>query len=389
MDSDMKTKIRLFFADTIEQLPWPDNEDGSYARAYLTPLIQQGTQRFIDNVTTTYMALLIDERIVLPLSLNRREYANSYVCSPYTHYITYAKEELTLVKPAWLRRLFATIFTLLGLLGKACQMNQVVCVNNWLLSTNLYPSLSTQQLKDILDFLKQRFPHHAIVFRSLNNATTPTMMTDLKHLGCTLPGSRQVYLLRPADPHALTSKARWLLKRDFTLLARYGYTAAINEELTEDDIARIVDLYNVLYLDKYSRSNPMFNEHFIRLALYEKILQLVVLKKDKRIDAVLGYFYRNGVMTTPLFGYDTALPQELGLYRMLSVILFNIAKERGLLLHESSGATQFKRNRGACAEIEYSAIYVQHLPLYRYLYWDMLTFLLDRIGIPYMQKHKL
>ncbi len=385
----MQTNIRLFFADTIEQLPWPDSEDGNYSRAYLTPLIQHGTQYFIENVTTTYMALLIDERIVLPLSLNRREYANSYVCSPYTHYITYAKEELTLVQPAWLRRLFATIFTLLGLLGKACRMNHVVCVNNWLLSTNLYPPLSTQQVADMLTFLKERFPHHTIVFRSLNNHTTSMIMADLKRLGCTLLGSRQVYLLRPADPHALTSKARWLLKRDFVLLAHYSYTKSTNEELTEDDIARIVELYNVLYLDKYSRSNPMFNEHFIKLALHEKILQLVALKKDGRIDAVLGYFYRNGVMTTPLFGYDTALPQELGLYRMLSVVLFNIAKERGLLLHESSGAAQFKRNRGAYSGIEYSAIYAQHLPLYRRFYWKLLAFLLDSIGIPYMQQHKL
>ena len=389
MDNDMQTNIHLFFADTIEQLPWPDSEDGSYARAYLTPLIQQSSQHFIDNVITTYMALLIDERIVLPLSLNQRDYANSYVCSPYTHYITYAKEELTLVQPAWLRRFFATIFTLLGLLGKACQMNNVVCVNNWLLSTNLYPSLSTQQVADILTFLKQRFPQHTIIFRSLNNHTTPMIMADLKRLGCTLLGSRQAYLLRPANPHALTSKARWLLKRDFALLAQYGYMTATNKDLTENDIARIVELYNVLYLDKYSRSNPMFNEHFIRLALHEKILQLVALKKDGRIDAVLGYFSRNGVMTTPLFGYDTTLPQELGLYRMLSVVLFNIAKERDLLLHESSGAAQFKRNRGAHGEIEYSAIYAQHLPLYRRLYWNMLAFLLDNIGIPYMQQHKL
>jgi hypothetical protein len=387
--SKMSTSIRLFVAENIAQLPWPDTEDGAYARAYLTPLIAYGPQHFIENVTTTYMALLIDERIVLPLSLNRREYQNSYVCSPFTHYVTYAIEELALVQPAWLRRLFAAILTLLGLLGKACRMNQVLCVNNWLLSTNLYPPLTTQQLADILDFLQKRFPHHAIIFRSLNAVTTADILADLACLGCTPLGSRQVWLVQPADPHALNAKARWLLKRDLALISRHGYTLVTNDTLSAEDTTRIVELYNMLYLEKYSHSNPMFNERFIRLALHERTLQLIALKKKERIDAVLGYFCRNGIMTTPLFGYDTALPQELGLYRMLSAVLFQVARERGLLLHESSGAAQFKRNRGAYGTIEYSAIYHRHLPRRRRLYWSLLAFLLNTIGVPYMQRHRL
>src|SRR5579875_2475338 len=101
----MSTSIRLFVAENIAQLPWPGTEDGAYARAYLTPLIEYGPQHFIENVTTTYMALLVDEQIVLPLSLNRHEYENSYVCSPFTHYVTYAIEELALIHPVWQRRL--------------------------------------------------------------------------------------------------------------------------------------------------------------------------------------------------------------------------------------------------------------------------------------------
>src|SRR5579875_313898 len=364
----MSTSIRLFVAENIAQVPWPDTEDGAYARAYLTPLIEYSPQHFIENVTTTYMALLVDEQIVLPLSLNRHEYENSYVCSPFTHYVTYAIEELALIHPVWQRRLFATILTLLGLLGKACRMNQVLCVNNWLLSTNLYPPLTTQQLADILDFLQKRFPHHAIIFRSLNAVTTADILADLTCLGCTPLGSRQVWLVHPADPRALNAKARWLLKRDLALISRHGYTLATNDRLSAEDTARIVELYNKLYLEKYSRSNPMFNERFIRLALREKTLQLIALKKDGRIDAVLGYFYRNGIMTTPLFGYDTALPQELGLYRMLSAILFQVARERGLLLHERSGAAKFKRNHGAYGTIASRARSLPHLPRRCHLY---------------------
>jgi hypothetical protein len=90
--------IRLFDTETIDQLPWPATTDGAYARAYLTPLLTNGPTHYITNVTTRYMALLIDEQIVLPISLNEEEYTNSYVCSPYSHYVTYAKEELVLIQ---------------------------------------------------------------------------------------------------------------------------------------------------------------------------------------------------------------------------------------------------------------------------------------------------
>jgi len=73
---------------------------------------------------------------------------------------------------------------------------------------------------------------------------------------------------------------------------------------------------------------------------------------------------------------------------MLSTVLFNIARENGHLLNESSGAAQFKRNRGGFAAIEYSAVYDQHLPWYRRLCWTVLAVLLVAIGIPLMQKYK-
>ena len=385
----MNVTIRLFDAHNIAQLPWPPTENGVYARSYLCPLIEQGPVSFISNVTTQYMALLIDEQIVLPISLNEHDYANSYVCSPYTHYVSYAKEELVLLKQPWLRRLFALTLDMLGLLGKLCQMNRVVHINNWLFSTNLYPNLTPEQLIAVVAFVQEKFPRHALIFRSLNVLMHSTFIAALREIGSTLIASRQIYVVHPADPSALNAKARWLLKRDYALIARYGYTLAANADLHKEDVARIVKLYNMLYLDKYSRYNPMFTEKFLSQAWRERTLELVAIQKDGRIDAALGYFVRNGIMTTPLFGYDTTLPQELGLYRMLSSVLFRIAQERNLCLHESSGAAQFKRNRGAVGEIEYSAVYARHLPLYRRIYWALLALLLDKIGVPYIKKHKL
>lgn len=150
-----------------------------------------------------------------------------------------------------------------------------------------------------------------------------------------------------------------------------------------------LSLYKLLYLEKYSYHNPQFTERFIAAAMASGTLRLYGLRKEGRLNAVMGYFCRNGIMTTPLFGYDTAVPQSVGLYRMLSACLIGQARENGHLLHESAGAAQFKRNRGAVADFEYSAVYERHLPWGRRWCWLLLDRLLNRAGVPLMRRMKL
>jgi len=51
-----------------------------------------------------------------------------------------------------------------------------VMVNNWLLSTNLYPPSSNETLEAISRFLIERFPKHAIVYRSVNPILNESML---------------------------------------------------------------------------------------------------------------------------------------------------------------------------------------------------------------------
>lgn len=190
-------------------------------------------------------------------------------------------------------------------------------------------------------------------------------------------------------PNTSDSKARWLVKRDRKLLAKHGYTEVGPEEITQEDIPRIVELYRLLYIDKYSAYNPQFTEAYIALALERRTLQIYGLRKEGRLDAVLGFYEREGAMTAPLFGYDTSLPQSLGLYRMLSAVLIGLAGSRELLLHESSGVGQFKRNRGAAGATEYSAVYDRGTSLLNRCGWSILELLLRRIGMPLIQRLKL
>ena len=262
-------------------------------------------------------------------------------------------------------------------------------MNNWLLSTNLYPALTAEQAAHVLATVKERYPQHTVIFRSLSSALHADLITGLQAAGCRSIPSRQIYLYQAGEPNFGNAKSRWLLKRDQALMHKHGYKLVSDEDFTESDIPRIVELYRMLYLDKYSYDNPQFNERFIAGAIRNGTLSLHGLRKEGRLDAVMGYFCRNGVMTTPLFGYDTDIPQSVGLYRMLSACLIEQARANGKLLHESAGAAQFKRNRGAVADFEYSAVYDRHLSFRRRWCWALLDRLLNSIGVPLMRRMKL
>jgi hypothetical protein len=354
---------------------------------YFRPLLEGSTQDLIGNVRTELVFMEAQGHLI-PITVNDTEWDNSYVASPYTHYVTYAKEELERLHNPALEGILAEVLNIIGLGFRRARFNRVVHVNNWLLSTNLGPPLPGPVCAAITKALTERYPGHTIVFRSLNQRLTSSTLAELKALGYIPVPSRQIYIMDPAGRPA-SSKARWLVKRDYGLIAKHGYTVARPEDMMEEDVFRMTELYQMLYRGKYSLCNPDFTPEYIRHAMKHGSLQLYGLRKNGRLDAVLGFFRREGVMTTPLFGYDLGLPQDVGLYRMLSALLVRHAEETGHILHESSGAAQFKRNRGAEPDIEYSAVHIRHLPFFRRLPWLTLSVLLNRIGVPIIRKYKL
>lgn len=384
----MMTNPTLYDHSNLNQLSWPKSFDGDYAFRYLFPIVSQGANFFIDNTLTEVCILAIDD-IVLPITINNGEYENSYVCSPYTHYVSYAKVELTTLKNPILELILKAVLNLLGVILRCCRINQVVQVNNWLLSTNLYSEITQEQIERISSFLIHRFPRHTIVFRSINTISTDKIQAALVKNGYRMVTGRQIYIFPKNALKNLKSRSKSIVKKDLHLLETNGYRWYNEQSITENDLPRILELYNQLYLDKYSMHNPQFNLDFIKLAWNQKLLQLFVLKKEGRIDGVVGFFCRNGVMTTPFFGYDLSVPQKIGIYRMLSAKLILEAEQRGLLLHQSSGAAEFKRCRGAVPCLEYNAVYTKHMPFRNKLGWRLVEYLANKIGAYLVKKMKL
>lgn len=330
------------------------------------------------NVRTRFFVGVWDGRI-LPITVNRAEKGNSYVVSPFSHYVSYAREELRELKNPALERLFNVVLAALGALLAWGKLDHTVQVNNALFSTNLYPVFSQKEVQSITAALAQRFPHAAVLWRSispyvleqvLEQSVWPISPLEFPEPFRLIPSRSVLFLDAPSGVQHR--------KKDFRNDLRALRSSAYHlRPAREHDLERIHSLYGLLYLDKYSRLNPQFTLAFFRLAFERQTLELWVLERPcsegmGQVDGVLGFYTRGHMMTCPVLGYDTALPQNLGLYRILSAYLVLEAEKRGLVLHASSGVAKFKRSRGAVSAQEVSAVYDAHLSPLRRLVWALL-----------------
>jgi hypothetical protein len=378
--------IKLFSKAEVHKIPWTETADGRYAKEYLLPLMIGGSNNFIDNVNTEMFVLIFNNKVI-PLNVSDDMAENCYVCSPLQHYIDYSIAELITLDRPVLAGLLKLFLLALRKFLRFTRINRVVYINNWLLSTNLYIDISKKEYRLMLALVKKKFPGHAIIFRSLNEATNHKTMVSLGEIGFKQIASRQLYMTDIAEADY---KKRRDVKADIKLLNKSKYTIVDGQDLDCSEYPRLLELYNQLYLEKYFQLNPHFTVKFIETGIKSGYLSVKVLKINNKIDGVIGYFSINNVMTCPLLGYDLKIPVKTGLYRMLSLLLLLDAENKGIrFLNQSSGAAEFKRSRGAKPFIEYAMYYTRDLPVLQRSGWAVLKTIINGIAIPLLKYYKL
>lgn len=379
--------MRLYSKEEWSLIPWPHTEEGNRLRSFFEPIFKEGVSSFVTNVETQMYILHIDD-LFIPLTVNEKEYSNSYVCSIYS-FLLYAEEEMNRCRKHFLRLFISPVLQLLKLWLRWSKINRLVVVNNFLLSTNLFPSLSAQQVYLIIQFIKDRYPNHAIMFRSLNTFTEENLSHILSEMGCDFITSRSVYFFDPKNYPSLPSKKRWIIRKDLKLKKQEKIQILQHDDFHVSDAVDMKRLYDLLYLEKYSYFNPAFTVRFFEQAILEKTFILSGIRYKERLVGIIGFFKTRGVMATPIVGYDTQLPESLGLYRILTAHVLEESLSSNTIFHMSAGVGHFKRQRGAFQELETMAVACNHLPFYRRFLWKSLGFLLNKIGAPILKKYKL
>jgi hypothetical protein len=231
--------------------------------------------------------------------------------------------------------------------------------------------------------LIERFPDHAIAFRSVNDLQPPGFADLLKKENFKFAVSRLIYYTDTSSAKAFHSR---MFKSDLHLLKKAPYK--ICTATTESSLSRIRQLYYKLNIEKYSAFSPQYNENFIQLLLDTSAFTVKTWEKNGSIDAALAYFSLDKTMTSPLFAYDTDLPIKLGLYRQISALLLLDAQEKGVWLNQSAGGGSFKTLRRAEPLFEYIAVYTRHLPWQRSLPWKLLIKVASPIARKFLLAYK-
>lgn len=348
----------------------------------LRGMVELGGPAMVSNVSTRLSTLDVAGR-TMPVTVDDGALGGSYVCSPHSAYVLYARAELDLLKVGWAAYPSRAALAALDLALEAARINRIVHLGNWLLSTNLHGGWRGEGIEAARELLAGAHPDHLLGIRSVDDWSSPGLREALAADGWTLVPSRQIWVVDDLERD-------WTKRSDFgndrRLVARSPLVLSDLEEVGAGDALRIADLYAMLYVGKYSALNPVLTPLFVQASARSGMMSYRVAREPGgTIMAVAGMWARGGVMTPPVVGYDTARPQSEGLYRIASWMFMHKAMESGWRLHGSAGAAHFKRMRGARGVIEYNAYHSAHLSPARRKAVQALAALLERFVVPVMR----
>ncbi|NBC87994.1 MAG: hypothetical protein GVX90_00575 [Alphaproteobacteria bacterium] len=314
----------------------------SLASRHVADFASLGTRSLIGNAASRMM-MLRHGGIDLPVTVDDGTCGHSYVASPHSAYVLYARDEIDIIGMTWGRWGAKGVLGAMDSLLRAMRINQAVHLDNWLLSTNLHGNWNGRGLADMRALLADRFPDHFVILRSLDAWSCPDLLEAAREDG---------WELLPRNNCANDRRA----------LRRSGLVLEEPQQLDAGDCERIAELYRQLYVGRYSPINPVFTPEFIAASARSGLLHWCLARDAAgTIMIAAGIRAAGDIATVPLLGYDTTRPQSEGLYRIASYLFADWAMQHDLRLHGSAGAGAFKRNRGARGTIEYMAVDARHL----------------------------
>ena len=229
----MRNNLPKIYDDaSIDSLPWPATEEGEFARKFLTPLMKNGVRHYVENIDTKLSVLTIDD-IVIPLTINDAEYENSYVCSPYSQYVSSGLFVISKMKNALLRKFLSFFVKLMGKGMRSGKLNKVITVNNWLFTTCPPINIDKEKAERIKEFLTKKFPDHAIFFRTIDQQTGSACYNALKAAGFDFIPSRHIYLTHGNDESVFQTR---VFKSDLKFLKDSNVGIVKPHEISEPEI---------------------------------------------------------------------------------------------------------------------------------------------------------
>ena len=322
------------------------------ARQFVSLVQTAGTSSLVTNLETEMMISRVGD-FEVPTTINDGRRPTCYICCPSTAYLEYGQFELSQVtRNPLLRALGSGALRAASPVVRAMQLGRQIQLNNWLVSTNILPPVGPEAWLDAFDAASDSNPSFVPVLRSVNDAAHGPLIEAFDREGLTLLPVRKIFFRTyPEDWHRTRDD-----QQDVRLRSKGRFFERAGTTFGESDFDQAARLYRMLYIEKYSRLNPQYTGRFFEEFQNRCGFELTGLFDPEcggRMVGVLGQFDQHGTIVSPVVGYDTDLPQKLGLYRWLVSLSDATARSRQRFANWSAGAEQFKRNRGAQPAIEY------------------------------------
>ncbi len=266
------------------------------------------------------------------------------------------------------KQFLAIIFSfILENLGHFFKIDKAIYIKHYGFSTCLFDEDEILQIINNLNDLKIKFPNHAIIIRSIPKNYIYNLQHEFKPII-----SRLIWQIDDV-------KNKWLkrtdVKNDLEILKKFNLKHVVYDETIEDEkLNECINLYEKLYIEKYSKFNPKININYLKFLLKEKIISLHCLEKENKILAFCTIYISGNQITSPMLGYKEC---EIPLYRAIMAIVPLVAIEKNLKLNFSGGAGNFKKNRGGQPNIEYYLIIDDHLSIWRRLSYSFFKFIIN------------
>jgi len=348
---------------------------------------QHGWKNLADNLDCESGLIALGDKMVPYTKNQMTKETLCYTISTLTHYYHYLREEMDIVGLRFSKLALMPPLWLIGLLLRFAKVDQAFTINNFGLSTNLFPKgLSATEWKEVVAKVEKSNPKHAILVRSINRGLNSDDYDAL--IGCGFkPMFARNVLLFPFKPIEQFPKGkRRQILRDERLVGQLGLKWLTVDNLDSEQASRVADLYDQLYLGKYSKNNPRFTPLFHSECSNRKILNYQLLCDGDQIIGVLGMKVVDGVSTTPILGYDHNHPNANVLYRIITAKITRTCSDNNFHRHASSGANKFKKLRGGVTNEEFTMVKTSHLSLWRRLNWGLIRFMAQKIGRPLTHK---
>lgn len=341
----------------------------------------------IANVDTKVIKYEIDNQEVISTIVDEIK-PNCYVVSANSMLIEYSKDELTKLDSKIVRTVSYMLIKLFENILKMAQIDKLQALNNYMLSTNFFPlNFENIDLKKLRNIALKDYSQHTLLIRSINKTQNPKLFEGLRKDGWIALVSRQIYIFDDFKRCEKHQNYRW----DKKLLSDKRYKF---KELDLDDFSlfeKAEELYNKLYLEKYSKHNVQFKAIYLQELVKKELLHLRLLydNQENKYVAVVGLIGEDGVITAPIVGYDLNYDIKEALYRRVIAYILEYSKNNNYLLNLSSGASFFKLNRGAKANLEYMFAYTKHLSFSRRFIWETLSLISNNFYGVLLQRLKL